>query len=87
MQGSIRFWRYLLMIFSSFFGIIGFVCGILLLIVNLCSIECFNKPYLLPFSPLRIKDMDNAILKRSITKIKKRPSFIQNKNVIKEDTK
>ena len=43
MQGSIRFWRYLLMIFAALFGIVGFVCGFLLLLINLCSVKTFGK--------------------------------------------
>lgn len=87
MQGAIRFWRYILMIFSSFFGLIGFLVGATLLIINLCSIESFGKPYTLPVAPLIIKDLGDSLIKTSIAKNKKRPSFLTKKNIIREDTK
>ena len=75
------------MIFSSFFGLIGFLVGITLLIINLCSIETFGKPYTLPVAPLITKDLGDSLIKTSITKNKKRPSFLTKKNIIREDTK
>lgn len=85
MQGSIRFWRYLLMIFSAVFGIMGFIIGSFLLIINLCSIKTFGKPYLIPISPFLPKEQKNGIIKRDIRKIKKRPTFLTKKNIIKEN--
>lgn len=83
-QGSIRFWRYLLMIFAALFGIIGFMCGLLLLVINLCTIKTFGKPYLLPISPF-IKDaQNNALVRRDLKKINKRPSYLTKKNIVKE---
>ena len=45
-QGVIRFYRYFLMIISSIFGIIGFIVGIELLLLDISSITMFNKPYI-----------------------------------------
>lgn len=84
MQGSIRFWRYLLMGLSALFGIIGFIMGVLLLVINLCSIKTFDKPYTLPIFPFLYKDQGNSIIKKDITKLNKRESFITNKNIIRE---
>ncbi len=84
MQGSIRFWRYLLMVFSALFGIVGFIVGLLLLLINLCSITTFGKPYTLPMMPFKLEEQKNAILRSDITKIKKRPSYITKKNIVRE---
>lgn len=87
MQGAIRFWRYTLMFFSSFFGLIGFLIGITLLIINLCSIETFGKPYTLPISPFMKNDLGDSLIKKSNRSNKYRPSFLNKKNIIREDTK
>lgn len=84
-QGSIRFWRYALMIFSSLFGIVGFMCGFLLMLINLCTIKSFGKPYLLPMSPFVKEAQGNAIIRKSLKKNKKRPSYLAKKNIIRED--
>ena len=83
-QGSIRFWRYVLMILSALFGMVGFMCGFILLIINLCTIKTFGKPYLIPLAPFILKDHSNALLRRDLTKINKRPSYLAKKNVVKE---
>lgn len=75
------------MIFSSFLGIIGFLIGVMMLIINLCSIETFGKPYTLPFAPFLKNDLGDSIFKKSLAKNKKRPSFLTKKNIIREDTK
>ncbi len=86
-QGSIRFWRYLLMISSALFGIVGFVVGFLILIINLCSVKTFGKPYTLPMLPFLKNEQADAVIRREIKHIKKRPTYITKKNVIREDSK
>ena len=51
-QSFIRLYRYLLMILSSFYGIIGILFGFIFMITNLSNIKSFGKPFLLPFNPL-----------------------------------
>lgn len=84
MQGSIRFWRYLLMGLSGIFGIIGFIMGTLLLVINLCAIKTFGKPYTLPIFPFLPKEQGNAIIRKDITKLNKRQSYITKKNIVRE---
>ena len=69
MQGSIRFWRYILMFFSATFGVIGFIMGILLLIINLSSIKIFGKPYTIPIFPFIFSQQGNAIFRKDINSL------------------
>lgn len=84
MQGSIRFWRYFLMFISGLFGIIGFIMGILLLVINLCSIKTFNKPYTVPIFPFMFSEQGNAILRKDIKSLNKRPSYVTKKNIFRK---
>lgn len=83
-QGSIRLWRYILMILSALFGTVGFMCGFILLMMNLCTIKTFGKPYLLPLSPFMKKDQGNALVRRELKKIEQRPTYLTKKNLVKE---
>ena len=49
-QSSIRLYRYLLMILSCFFGLIGIVFGFLFILTKLCSIKTFNRGYFILFN-------------------------------------
>lgn len=83
-QGSIRFWRYSLMVFSALFGIVGFLAGLLLMIINLCTIKTFGKPYLLPISPFLPQDQGNALIRKKASNNKTRPTYLTKKNVVRE---
>lgn len=81
MQGAIRFWRYISMILSSFFGIIGFIVGFSLLLINLCSIKSFGKPYLIPIVPFYKKEaLSDSIFKKSFKNLKIKKAYLTNKN-------
>ena len=51
-QSFIRAYRYMLMLLSSMFGIIGILFGFLFILTKLCSIKSFGKPFLIPFAPI-----------------------------------
>ena len=60
-QSFIRTYRYILMILSCFFGMVGILYGFIILLTNLCSIKSFGKPFLLPFTPILNKTKQEKI--------------------------
>ena len=84
-QGSIRFYRYFLMIISALFGIIGFIIGIQFLLLDLTSIKSFGRPYTIPTAPLYPKESSDGLLKRSLKKLKHRPPYITRKKIVREN--
>lgn len=48
-QSFIRVYRYSIMLLSVFFGIIGILFGLIILVTNLCDIYSFNKPFIRPY--------------------------------------
>lgn len=70
MQSAIRFWRYLIIFLSILFGIVGFIDGIILMLINMSSITSFGKPYLIPFSPFYKNGQDDAIIRKYNRKVK-----------------
>lgn len=85
MQSSIRFWRYLTMLFVTLFGIVGFYISCTLLTINLCTIESYGKPYLLPFAPFDLKSQSDALIRKSINNIKYRKPYLSLKNLIRKN--
>lgn len=71
------------MFFASFFGIIGLFVGMLFMLVNLCSIKSFGKPYLMPFAPIYKNSWRNAVLRFSLSKINRRDEYFASKNIIR----
>ncbi len=56
MAGSWRIVRYILLLFASLLGLYGLTIGICLLLIHLCALTSFNKPYLSPMSPFNPKE-------------------------------
>lgn len=83
LHGAIRFWRYLSMILSSIFGIIGFIVSLALMLLNLCSIKSFGKPYLIPFVPFYKKEaLNDSIFRKTLNKMSHKKRYLTKENEI-----
>lgn len=78
---AIRWWRFLLMILSSIFGIYGIFIGIILIITNLSDTKSFDKDYLFPFAPINIKEQEDGFIKINDKNIKYRNPLLSNNNI------
>lgn len=80
---SIKIWRFILVAFAAFFGNIGFLVGLMVFFLHLCSINVFDIPYLSPFAPLDLKKQKDAILRFPLKKLRRRSEVIAAKNKIR----
>ena len=78
---ALRTWRIIFIFFSAFAGLIGFVSCCIILTLKLCSMEENGLPYLTPFSPLYLKDQDDAIRRIPRNKMFFRPTYLTKKNI------
>ena len=78
---GLRIFRLLLLILSIIFGLYGLVIGMILLLIHLCSVEVFKRPYLYPISPFDKVYFFKTLLK---TKDNKYRSKLLTKNIRKE---
>ncbi|WP_411680506.1 spore germination protein [Clostridium thailandense] len=75
MSLAIRFIRFIIMIFSSIFGIVGIViCGAMI-IAHLVVLESLGQPYFQPIIPLKMKDLKDTIIRAPLNLLKKRPEI------------
>ena len=74
---SIRWYRFLFIILSSFFGFYGIFLGSILLLTTLSSTKSIDKDYLYPFAPFNLDEQRDAILKIQ-NKIKCRNPLLTN---------
>ncbi len=75
---AFRLVRYLIIILSAVWGLLGFIIGIMLLMTHLCGLKSFGTPYLVPFVASGIvgnKDYKDAIIKMPTNKMTSRPSY------------
>ncbi|MGI6603899.1 MAG: spore germination protein [bacterium] len=74
---SIRLLRFPFMFFAASFGLIGITAGIIILVIQLASLESFGTPYLAPYAPFNALAIGDSILRRSWPYMKERPPFLR----------
>lgn len=59
----IRYYRFIVLILGTLFGLFGMFIGFSILIANISSITSFDYPYTYPFVPFIKEDIDDSIIK------------------------
>lgn len=73
---GLRFFRLFVLLMAIIFGLYGLVIGCFILLIHICSIETFKKPYLYPLAPFDITYLFKTILKKN--KDTKRSKLLSN---------
>lgn len=63
MGNTIRLIRFPLIILAAYYGIIGLMFGICLLIIHLIRLQSLGRPYLAPLYPLRLADFNKVFFR------------------------
>ncbi|MFD3450167.1 spore germination protein [Microbacteriaceae bacterium 4G12] len=80
----LRIIRYLILVASASFGLIGFTLVITVILTNLVSINTFGVPYFSPLAPFNWKDLRNLFFfRRDMSSL--RPKFLRNKDNTRSD--
>ncbi|WP_282137469.1 spore germination protein [Rossellomorea aquimaris] len=58
-----RIMAFPIMLAATFFGFLGIVLALSVLLIHLCRLESFGKPYLEPLAPLHFKGMKDSLIK------------------------
>ena len=81
---GIRFWRYVFIIASSMFGIIGILSIALIWITKIASLENLGASFLSPLAPFDKDANKDTIIKYPTPTIFKRPKYISQNNQTKQ---
>lgn len=76
---SLRLLKYFMIILCAIFGLFGFIMGITIILIKVCSITTFGVPYTAPISPFSFKGIKNFILSNVILD-KDRPEHLHTKD-------
>ena len=75
---AIRFWRFILIILSSFFGLYGIFLGIISIIINISDTKSIDKDYLYPFAPINLYEQMDGFIKIKRKNILRNPLLSNN---------
>lgn len=79
-----KWYRLFFMIGATTFGMFGIFIVSIFFLINICSINSFEKPYMIPYAPIS-SNIKNSIIKFPLLKRKKRDKYLTN-NIIREAT-
>ena len=65
MVNGLRFFRFLLLILASFFGLYGLNIGLLIFLIHLSGLKVLNKSYTYPIAPFSLKYFNKILFKKT----------------------
>lgn len=75
---AFRIFRFLVLFLSAFFGLFGFIIGLMFILIHLAGLKSFGIPYLLPFSSTGLnegEEMKDSIIKFPLRSLTRRPIY------------
>ncbi len=74
---AIRVLRFIVMLFSAAFGVIGIEVTATTIMAHLVTLESLGQPYFQPLIPLKPKDFKDAVIRLHLQTMRKRPDVAQ----------
>ncbi|WP_374725890.1 spore germination protein [Paenibacillus sp. P22] len=62
LNGTVTVLRLLVLVMVSFMGMLGFFLSMFAIVIHLCSLESFGRPYMAPLATMRFRLMPQAFL-------------------------
>lgn len=69
LYGAVSFWAIILVIFAALFGIPGFLCGALLLLMQLSELDTVGYPFLFPIGSVNEYKFKDVVLRGELNRI------------------
>lgn len=74
---AIRLIRFVVMILSAAFGVIGIVVAAAAIMAHLVALESLGQPYFQPWIPFKLKDLKDSMIRLPTRLLYKRPDIAQ----------
>lgn len=87
MSASLRVMRFGLIILVSFWGNMGLVMGIGIIVIHLSGLTSLGAPYVIPVAPMKLSDWSDIFIRAPFSMMKKRPMQTKTPNKIKHKMK
>ena len=69
LYGAVSFWALILVVFAAAFGIPGFLCGVVLLIIHLSDLDSVGYQFLYPLGSISEYKYKDIVLRGNLSKI------------------
>lgn len=79
LASCIRLIRFPMMLLAYFYGIVGIVSGVMILLAHFVTLTSYGTPYGIPISPFRLQDLKDAFVRFPVSMLTMRSSTGQPK--------
>ena len=86
MSNTLRLLRFPILISTAFFGLLGYLAGIITIMLHLMSIRSFGSPYLAPVIPFDKNGMKDIFIRAPWWKMLQRPKFTKSKDSTRQNS-
>lgn len=62
LTGTVTVLRFVVLVFASFLGMLGFFLSLVAIVIHVCSLETFGRSYMAPLATMRFRVMPQAFL-------------------------
>ena len=81
---TFRLIRFPILLATAFFGLLGYLAAIIMILLHLMSLRSFGAPYLAPVIPFDIRGNKDVFIKAPLWKMLKRPGSNKPKDSIRQ---
>jgi len=85
MSNTLRLVRFPILTLTAIFGLLGYLAGIIAVILHLMSLRSFGTPYLAPVIPFDKSGNKDVFIRAPWKKMFKRPGFVRSKDTIRQE--
>ncbi len=80
---AIKWYRLFFMIGATTIGMFGIFIVFIFFVINLCSLNSFGTPYMIPYTPISLAGLKNSVIKFPVKKRTKRIKYLTD-NITRE---
>ena len=81
---GIILYRFILILLGGFMGLYAMTCGLIIIIVQVISLDSFGVPYGFPLAPSNKQGLKDSVVRFPLRKLMFRPKFLEKRNLIRQ---
>lgn len=83
----ITLYRIFIILLGGFMGLYGTTCGLVVIIIQIVSLDSFGIPYTFPLAPVNKEGLKDSVVRFSLRDLIFRPKALEKRNIVRQRNK